>query len=425
MATTADAKSVISAFDRAVIGLTGGIGADPSDSDELRLQKSLLVASTMMMASLAVIWGLVYIAFDEMLAGAIPLGYAVASFFSVAIFAGFRRFRLLRTSQLALSLLLPFLLMTSLGGFVNSSVVVLRSVTSPLGALLFAGYRHALGWFAAYVALVLAGLLLEPFGRDANNLPQAVILTFFVMNIIGVSVVMFLLTRYFIIRNELVAQLLTAEKARSEAVLDNVMPRHVVARLQAGEYPIAEAHAEATILFADLVGFSALTARLAPYHLVELLDELFSAFDDLARRHGLEKLKTIGDAYMAMALPGLQRNGRDAANAAARMACAMQSVVADLAVRHRLELTLRIGLHCGSVVAGVIGHTRQHYDVWGQAVNVANRLDAVGVPGRIQVSETAFLRLRDDFTFEERGSIDLKDGTSLRSYLLCGEVGGA
>ncbi len=174
------------------------IGAGPADTDEVRLQKTLLVASTLLMAPAGILWGAIYLYFDEPLAASIPLSYSAASFVSTIIFAVVHRFRLFRFSQLLFSLLLPFLLMLALGGFANSSAVVLWSLTAPLGALVFADRRQALWWFLAYVSLVVGGIAMEGYVRPTNNLPPAVVTVFFMLNISGTSVVVFILLHYFV-----------------------------------------------------------------------------------------------------------------------------------------------------------------------------------------------------------------------------------
>ena len=165
------------------ISFISRIGSDVNDDDEVRLQKSLLVFSSLMMATLAILWGSIYLLFGEYIAAAIPLSYTLLSYLSLASFALTRRYRFYRFSQLLLPLLLPFFLMIALGGFVNSSGVVLWSLTSPFGAMLFAGRRQAIRWFIAFIVLVIIGALIEPYGRPTTNISPAMMTIFFVMNI--------------------------------------------------------------------------------------------------------------------------------------------------------------------------------------------------------------------------------------------------
>jgi guanylate cyclase len=206
-------------FPKKFVSLIASIGVDPNDSEDIRLQKTLLVFSSLMMASLSIVWGSIYLAFGERLAASIPLSYTALSYLSIAFFARTRRYEFFRASQLLFPLLLPFLLMLALGGFVNSSAVVLWSLTSPLGALLFAGRRQAVGWFLAYLALVAIGAFLEPFLRPTNNLPPVMAVIFFVMNIGCTSTVAFVLLQYFVSQKNATLRLLHLEQEKSENLL--------------------------------------------------------------------------------------------------------------------------------------------------------------------------------------------------------------
>lgn len=404
-------------------GLIAGIariGADPADTDDIRLQKSLLVASTLMISSLAVVWGGLYFYFREPLAASIPLGYAAASYLGVVFFAAARRYVLFRASQLFLTLLLPFLLMLALGGFSNSSAVILWALTSPLGALLFAGPRQAIGWFVAYLCLAAAALALEPFARPTNNLPPVVVTIFFFMNIAGVSAVCFVLTRYFVIAKNDTLTLLSTERDRSETLLYNMLPKNIAQRIKDGEYPIADSFGEITILFADIVKFTVLATKLGPRHLVELLNDVFSAFDALAEECGMEKVKTIGDAYMAVTETAVDpsKSGEETAANAINMGVKMLDLIRETSQKLGYDLEVRIGMHTGPVIAGVIGTSKYQFDLWGDAVNIASRMESVGVPGRVHVSETTYLRVKGSFEFEARGAVRIKGMGTLQTYLL-------
>ncbi|HZT20209.1 MAG TPA: adenylate/guanylate cyclase domain-containing protein [Dongiaceae bacterium] len=219
-------------------------------------------------------------------------------------------------------------------------------------------------------------------------------------------------------RDKMFADQLRAEKERSESLLLNVLPRPIVARLQGGESAIADRVPDATILFADLVGFTRLSARLPAAHLVKLLNLLFSDFDRLALRFGLEKIKTIGDAYMVAG--GLLDARGDHAACAADMALAMLDATGEAGQRLGEELRIRIGMHTGPVVAGIIGTHKFIYDIWGDTVNMASRLESHGVAGAISASAELHDRLRGEFLFEPAGRIDLKDKGPTEVYFLRG-----
>ncbi len=206
------------------------------------------------------------------------------------------------------------------------------------------------------------------------------------------------------------------EHARSEALLLNILPQPIAERLKAGERPIADAFDEVTVLFADVVGYTTLSSRLSPHEVVARLSEVFSAFDQIAQRHGVEKIKTIGDAYMAAS--GLPTRTSDHAHRMADMALEMLQVLEQINRSWPDALQLRVGLNTGPVVAGVIGQQKFVYDLWGDAVNVASRMESHGKPGAIHVTAAFAERVRDGFVVEARGEIEVKGKGLLQTYWL-------
>jgi class 3 adenylate cyclase len=214
---------------------------------------------------------------------------------------------------------------------------------------------------------------------------------------------------------------LDAERERSEQLLLNVLPAPIAARLKQGEEVIADGFAEVTVLFADLVDFTRRSQETTPERVVRILDDLFSALDQLAERHGLEKIKTIGDAYMAVG--GLPEPRPDHAEAVAEMALAVREEVARHLDPGGRPLAVRIGIDTGPVVAGVIGRRKFSYDLWGDTVNTASRMESHGVAGCIQVTDRAYRRLRDRYRFERRGPIEVKGKGELVTWFLVGRAG--
>jgi len=211
-------------------------------------------------------------------------------------------------------------------------------------------------------------------------------------------------------------RLLLAEQERSERLLLNVLPAPIAARLKQGEAVIADGFSEVTVLFADIVDFTRRSQQTTPDQVVQLLDGLFSAFDRLAERHGLEKIKTIGDAYMAVG--GLPEARPDHAQAVAEMALAVREEVGRHLDPAGQPLAVRIGIDTGPVVAGVIGTTKFSYDLWGDTVNTASRMESGGVVGCIQVTERTYRRLRDGYRFERRGPVQVKGKGELVTWFL-------
>ena len=223
-------------------------------------------------------------------------------------------------------------------------------------------------------------------------------------------------------REQVIMRQLRIEKEKSDALLLNILPMPIVSRLNLGESVIADHVADATILFADLVGFTSLSARLSATEVVDLLNTLFSDFDRLSVGFGLEKIKTIGDAYMVAG--GLLAPGPDHVEAVADMALAMLEVSRRTSRRFGLPLPIRVGIHSGPVVAGVIGTHKFIYDVWGDTVNTASRMESNGAPDRITVSDACYLRLRDAFVLEPRGVVELAGKGPMKAYFLCGRRSG-
>jgi PAS domain S-box-containing protein len=205
---------------------------------------------------------------------------------------------------------------------------------------------------------------------------------------------------------------------QSERLLLNILPKPIAERLKNDEYTIADSFEEATVLFADIVGFTQLSSRISPKALVEKLNEIFSTFDRLAQQHGLEKIKTIGDAYMVVG--GLPTPNENHADAIAEMALDMQKEIQRFQRDDEQELHIRIGINSGPVVAGVIGLNKFIYDLWGDTVNTASRMESHGIPGLIQVTATTYEKLREKFIFEERGILDVKGKGKMMTYFLKG-----
>jgi len=393
-----------------VIERAAKAGALPEDSEDLRLRKASLVLSALLISGLSFVWVILYFAKGLPISGSIPLAYQVVTVVGLGFFVRTKRFRLFRSSQLFMMLLLPAALQWSLGGFTASSGVILWSFTAPLGALLFAGTAEAVPWMAAFVAFTIGIGIADPhLPSKAAILGQPLIVSFFVLNISGVTLTCFLMLRYFV-------GALDREHARSERLLLNVLPPSIATRLKASDEVIADAFPDVTVLFADIVDFTPLSERVSPEELVRLLDNLFSEFDALAERHGLEKIKTIGDAYMVAG--GLPVERPDHTQAIAEMALEMNDCVGRRSAALGNGFALRIGIDSGPVVAGVIGRKKFIYDLWGDTVNTASRMESHGAPGRIHVTARVRDKLADAFEFEARGEMDIKGKGRMSTYFL-------
>jgi guanylate cyclase len=314
--------------------------------------------------------------------------------------------------------------MVVLGGFIHSSGVILWSLTSPVGALLFDNRRKAAVWFLGFAALVVVTGLMElgVFGIITQFLPQQGVISnqlltvFFIMNILGPSVVVFLLLVYFTRQRDRNYELLLAEQSKSDGLLLNILPQTIARRLKDGDVKIAECVGDASILFADVAGFTPLSAELGVEAVVDLLNDMHTGFDDIMEKHGLEKIRTIGDGYMAVS--GLPTPRRDHAIAIADAALEMLDFVRSLKLPGGRTMALRIGINSGEIMAGVIGRKKFSYDVWGDPVNVASRMESHGLSNCIQITEATYRLIKDDFICAPRGVVEIKGKGEMRTWFL-------
>ena len=242
-----------------------------------------------------------------------------------------------------------------------------------------------------------------------------------VLSIFSVSIMIFAFAAYVKASFHVAEKAIEIEKEKSEKLLLNILPASVIKRLREKHETIAERLDKCTVLFSDLVGFSGLTRSLSAVEIVSLLNEIFCDFDDLAEKHGLEKIKTIGDAYMIVG--GLLDD--EEVNAAERVvsfAVDMLAVIHRYKTERQLPLEVRIGINTGDAVAGVIGKKKFTYDLWGDSVNTASRMESHGLPGQIQVTQSTYAIVKDKFSFSERGEIEVKGLGKIKSYLLLPEI---
>jgi adenylate cyclase len=374
------------------------MGANPRDSSDERFRKRLLVGVALVILPIALLWGCLYWAVGEHAVALTPWGYAAGSAISLFVFARTRDLAFLRTAQLLLILVAPAAGMVMLGGLRESSAVILWSLFASLGAVVFDRPGRAWVWFAAFVATFLLALVFSEVVRpDGADLPEGFVRTFDVLNIVVVSCVAMLLLITF-------ARGRDAAQARVEALLLNVLPADVAERLQSDPNSIADHFDEVSILFADVVDFTPLSSQLDAREVVGFLDRLFTSFDELVDRYEVEKIKTIGDCYMVAA--GVPRSRPDHAQALAGLAIEMRECAKQcLSDSDWQDLRLRIGISSGPVVAGVIGRRRFLYDLWGDTVNMASRMESHGTPDEIQITRSTWELLDDHFVTEPIGLV--------------------
>jgi adenylate cyclase len=385
-----------------------GLADEPTDDDDLRLRKRIGV-----IASYILVVGALQL---PVLSQGHPLSWFVAgtmppvSAVNLFVLARTHRFERYVTVLVVIVLLFAAFVEVSLGGLGGSSAAIVFAFLGPVFALLALGPRRATAWFVAFLLVLIGVVALDPFvSSRIPPQPYPMRLVWYVANLAVPLGITFAMLRYTDIRRR------TAE-ARSQELLTNAIPISIAARLQHGEERIAESYPETTILFADLADFTPWTRQTDPTHVVGFLDELFSRFDELAAEYGVEKIKTIGDAYMAVA--GAPGPRADHAAAAFELARGMMTALEAARRKSEVPLELRIGLASGPVVGGVIGQRRILFDLWGDTVNIAWRMQSSGVPGRIQVAPSTRDLLGDAYSFEERGPIEVKGLGPMTTYLL-------
>jgi adenylate cyclase len=397
------------------------VGADPRDDEDLRSRKALLVLISVLILPVAALWGALYLSFGSPV-GVVPLVYFVVLLGAIVVFSRTRDFeRLLRVGQTDI-LLAPTLSMIPLGGFLAAGGVGLWGILAPLGALVFSEVRSAVRWYVAYLVVFLgSGIAGEVIGPVWDPLPRWFTSTMLALNIAVGGTIVFTLLAVFASQRRAALAALQVEQAKAENLLLNILPRSIAEKLKAQTQPIADQFESASILFADVVDFTPWSERLTPVEVVGYLDRLFSHFDALADRYGLEKIKTIGDCYMAAA--GVPTPRPDHARALALMALDMVEAMHSSDDVEHLGLELRVGINSGPVVAGVIGRKRFLYDLWGDAVNTASRMESHGTPGRIQLTRATYDLLADEFECEPRGTIAVKGKGELEAWYLVGPRG--
>ena len=394
------------------------VGADPRDDETTKRSKALLVLISVLILPIAVLWGGLYLIFGSWV-GYVPLAYALILLTALVAFARTGNFALLLRVNLIDILLAPTLSMVPLGGFLPSAGVGLWGILAPVGALVFSGLRAGLRWFVVYVAVFLTSGIAGQIVGPVSTVPEWFTSMMLGLNIAVGGSIVFILIATFLAQRDRAMEALAREQERSESLLLNVLPREIAPRLKAGESPIADAYEHATVLFADIVGSAALAERLDAKQLVALLNRIFSRFDLLAEKHGVEKIRTIGDNFMCVA--GVPRRRADHAQAMARLALDMCTCVDELRAAGEDRIDFRIGMNSGHCVGGVIGLRKFAFDIWGDPVNTASRMESHGVPGRIHLSEATYELIREEFECEPRGTIEVKGKGLMRTWVLVGE----
>jgi guanylate cyclase len=350
---------------------------------------------------------------------AVPYVYLVVSYVSLFLFYRFKRFEYFTFTQLVMLLVMPFFMQWAIGGFAASSGVAIWAILSPVGALMILGTRQSTPWFLLFIGLAFISWKLNHyFAGNAMPIPTNVKDAFFLMNITGTASILYGVLRFFQAQKERIMISLEFEQARSEKLLLNILPAAIAKRLKANDMRIADHYAAVTVMFADLVNFTQMSEKMPPTQLIDLLSQVFLRFDQLAEKYQVEKIKTIGDAYMVISGAPVECDNH--AYRIAAMALEMNDALKEVAMNTGLDLNMRIGIHTGPVVAGVIGSTKFSYDLWGDTVNLASRMESTCQPNKIQVTQETQKIIQDAYIFSEKSSVEVKGKGIVETYILLG-----
>ena len=404
-----------------------------ADSEEDRLRKTLLIFASAMMGIGSMLWLVIYWAMGIKFSATVPLSYIVATAISLAIYLRTLNFDVFRLTQLSLFLFVPFVMQWSIGSYVSSSGVMLWALLAPIGAILIYSARESIPWFVAYVILAVVSGVFDFYlaSELPKNVSMQTIAVFFALNFVAMSSIIFVLVSYFMRQREALLTalneqhvLLRAEQVQSERLLLNVLPESIAVRLKASSATIADGFSNVTVMFADIKDFTRLSGDQPPIVIVESLNRVFSHFDELAEKYGLEKIKTIGDAYMVagglIEHPGHvpAADGRGHTHAMLGMALDMLDYMQTLPPIGTTHLQLHIGMSTGPVVAGVIGIKKFIYDLWGDTVNLASRVTDEASAGAVLVDTATYQRMHALYEFDGPRTLDVRGKGEVIAYKL-------
>jgi class 3 adenylate cyclase len=373
-----------------------------------------------------------------MFSATVPLTYLGVSAASLALYLWKRNFEFFRFVQTSLFLFVPFIMQWSIGSYVSSSGVMLWALLAPVGVMIFQGPRESLPWFFAYIVMTgVSGFFDYYLGEGTQQgVNMQTIAVFFALNFAAMSTIVYLLISYFVRQRDKLAErldvqheLLKNEQEKSERLLLNILPGPIATRLKNEHITIADGFADVTVMFADIINFTRLAEEMPPKFMVTILNEVFSHFDGLAEKHGLEKIKTIGDAYMVAGGLDVHHRAdhatapeRDYSAAMCELALDMLDYMTTLSGVRRTRLQIHVGIGTGPVVAGVIGMKKFIYDLWGDTVNIASRVTSEAGADTILVDALTYRRVRDLFEFEGPRTLNVKGKGEMTAYRLVGRV---
>lgn len=386
---------------------------DPRDTEEIRLEKFaiFLVAGCCCLAG--VIWTVMYyVLFGWDLTTFLPLGFV--TFVGAALIASHitKNHQIAVYTQIVFIMYITAFIQWNIGDVFASGFVLAWAICGPIVALIFFSFRRSMIWFALYLLNLVITVLFNDFFASRGELVEANTRLFlFFMNLSFSSVVVFIFAGYYVTSAN-------RERENANKLLLNVLPKQIAPILKANGQTIADYYESASVLFADIVGSTPLFSDMEPAAAVDWLNEIFSMFDELVDKYKLEKIRTIGDNYMVAS--GVPTTRPDHAQALVHLALDMLAGLEKLPARNGKRIDFRLGINSGPMVAGVIGKTKFHYDLWGDTVNTASRMESHGEAGQVHITAATYKLLQDEFECTPRGSLEIKGKGEMTTYFVVG-----
>lgn len=400
------------------------ISMAPNDSQELQLKKFTLLIITLSCCVAAPIWSLSYYLMGLRLSAFIPLIYVAVVFPFIVLFSFTKNEKILVNVQLIAIFLCPVAMQWLAGGFMKGGVIILWSFLAPLSALIFYDIRKARLWMGLVVAaIVISARFNDYFDKFGEQIGQSQKILLDTMNLAGATLVIYFAIQYFVKTINKNNKLLEEEKQKADALLLNILPAQIAEELKKNGKTHPTLYQDTTIIFTDFKDFTQFSELFTPEELIGELDNCFAKFDEIISNNRLEKIKTMGDAYMCVAgIPKSEEDAKinavNALNAAIEMAAYIKDVKNKRLREGKAYWDIRIGVHTGDVVAGVVGKKKFAFDIWGDAVNTANRIETCGEEGRVNISGTTYKLVKDYFQCSYRGKLPVKNKGEVDMYFV-------
>jgi adenylate cyclase len=391
----------------------------PEDSGEQRLLKRIIMVVSTFVPFYIVGIGVIYLIYQEFLPGWVTVAVGLYSWLNAFLFARVHRHPQRFFWITNFGIMFAYMIAAFYSTFVNGGGLLLWGLVYPcLFGLMCVRARQLIPFFLWYLVLLVINTAITPYYRPITSIPQTLTLQIFAVNLVAVSVNVLAIVAYFVYQRNVALALLRGEQVKTDNLLLNILPAEIASILKEEPRTIAEHYEGVSVLFADVVNFTPLSATMTPVELVNLLNEVFSYFDTLVDKYDLEKIKTIGDCYMVAS--GVPRRRADHAHAIIRMGLEMQAYI-DTHTFSEKKIAFRVGINSGEVVAGVIGRKKFIYDLWGDAVNTASRMESHGAGGSIQITRSTYDLIHADFDCEPRGTMYIKGKGEMETWFVLSE----